>query len=365
MLKKFEIYSISFLIAFFLFVTWSLSISTLNLILIPFYVLVGKRSIKKDKVFYLLLMASVLAFFNLFLPNENNLMLDEGSSVLQKYIPYISLLLAAKIIGNYLTKDILRFLIFFIVLEAFCTVFQGVSGISGFWYNSYEFNEFGESMLYFSRPNGLSLNSSISSQKFLLGFWLLFHHKFFSRYKIFFVISIISILFALYYSFNRTVIATLVLGVFAFDLYNRKIKLFYKFILSVSFIGVVSYFSIFIVQQFLRGASSISESSSRSIIYSNGFDFIKTNLLLGNNSIKYFYGEKQYHLHNSFLELIASNGLLISFLVLLAYFTLLRRRNSSFKILLGFYSILQFGIFWGIGFFDIILFTELKDEKDY
>lgn len=366
MLRKFNRYSISFLIAFLLFITWSLSFSTLNLLLIPVYVLLGKTSFKKDKVFYLLLIASVLAFVNLYIPTENNILLDSGSSVFQKYIPYIFLLLFAKIIGNNITKDVLRFLLFFIVVEALCTVFQGVSGISGFWYNSYEFNELGESMLYYARPNGLSMNSSISSQKFLLGFWLLFHHKFFSKNKILFFISIISILLALYFSFNRTVIITLILGVFIFNVYkSKKIKLVYKFILAGSFIGAISYFSIFILQQFLRGASTIAESSSRLSIYSNGLEFIKNNLLLGNNSIKYFYGEKRYHLHNSVLELIASNGLVISFFVILSYIIIIRRKNSSFKILLGFYSLLQFGIFWGIGFLDILLFTNIKDEKDY
>lgn len=365
MLKSYRYFSWAFVVGFVLFITWSLSISLYNLFLIPVLFIRGRFTLKIDFIFILLIVASTASFINIYLPHGQEVLFDDNSSSMQEYIPYIALLLFSKFIGNNLQKLDFEVLLFFILIEALITIYQGVYGLTGFWYNAYEMNGMGDTMLYFSRPNGLSMNSSISSQKFMVGFWLLFRYRFFSNIgKYFYYLAMLVIVLALYYSFNRTVLLTLCIGTLIYLLFfNSFFTIRNKLVFIGLFIFVLTNYVGKIKSQFLRGASSIEESTSRLSIYEHGIEFIEKNLVFGNHSMKYFFDVKGYHLHNSYLELIASNGLIISIVIIIMYLILLFRNRNSTNLLIALYSMLQYGVFWGLGIMDIFLFTKIKDEK--
>ena len=131
--------------------------------------------------------------------------------------------------------------------------------------------------------------------------------------------------------------------------------------LSISIIIIISLLSISSISSIsskYSGRNSKDITSYRDIIYSEGIAAIKKRPLMGNNSHKYYVYLKAYnayeHLHNSFLELMTTNGITIFLLYILFILMHLNKFNLIAVGLIILYSFTQYGIFWGISFLDII-----------
>ncbi len=122
---------------------------------------------------------------------------------------------------------------------------------------------------------------------------------------------------------------------------------------------------------FLKTISGIN-TSGRAVIWLNYFSFIDQHILFGNGSDKLMLktvnqDEKKIdliHAHNSFIELLATNGALLSgfFLVILA--VMWKKRNFILLITIVLYSLFQYGIFWGFSFLDVIFMGFLLSNKN-
>lgn len=338
-----------------LFATWTFSFSLGNLLLV--IVLLFKKTfiISGKQIGGLILLISCLSLLNIFLGVGNVKILDSGSSSLSLFIPYLSLLIASYLIGNSLNVRVIRYIILLTIFESLVTCWQFSTGRTGFWYNSYQLNTAHADLLYFTRPNGLSGNSSIVAQKVLISTWALLRGLSFGKVTNFSFIVILGI--AGVVLFNRTVILTILFGlIISKEILSPRLKL-YGFMLSLPF--AVKYGGD-IFRQLFRGSDTVQlESFSRFRIYRDGWNFILENPVLGNNSVKYFYleGGRQFHLHNSYLEVLASNGIVIGGLCFMLLFLV---RKNPFVLPVVIYSVFQFGAFWGLSFFDVILFYNDK-----
>lgn len=350
---------INLLIAILLFVSWTLSFSLGNLFVVIIYLYKFKWRIKSGKITFIIIAISVLSLINLLFGITSVKEIDD-SSLIQLYIPYLSLLLGAYIIGDKLDNQVLKFIVYLTAIESIIVILQYITGNTGFGYNSYTKNETYGELLYYSRPNGLSTNSSIVAQKLMISLWLLLNSKFFT-WKQNKIVTII-LLTAIVLTFNRTVILTLIISYF---ILSPIVTLKQRIWLSVIILPFSLIYINPIKNQILRGSEGVSiESFTRYSIYKNGLTFIKANPIFGNNSVKYFYEEsgRIFHLHNSYLETAASNGIPIFLGLVLMLFFLLKKKNF-FLIPLIIYSLFQFGIFWGISFLDIALFFNERTNK--
>lgn len=128
--------------------------------------------------------------------------------------------------------------------------------------------------------------------------------------------------------------------------------------------------------QLMMAAENV-QSSGRKVIWLNYLNYIQKNLLFGNGSDKLMLRDwdaekgqmKLIHAHNSYLELIASNGILLSILILALHLLLFSSRNILPIIIICAYSLGNYGIFWGFSFLDavfiMLLIFNLKVHYDY
>jgi hypothetical protein len=220
-----------------------------------------------------------------------------------------------------------------------------------------------EGLWYSSRVYGLSSNSSVLALKVFAGL-LLIHFYEFKGFKT----RVIEILFVLgvVVTFNRTVIVTLVLMYCLSFILNalekrsnerRNLARIVLLTLGIiaAFVLIFFYFDSLLFQ-FTRDKGV--DLSGRDEIWAFFAEFIFNNLWLGNGTVK-LLTEEGKHAHNSFLQLIASNGIAIA----LGYFVLIvsniNRKNLVLLIALVVYSSTQYGIFWGISLLDILLYLFL------
>lgn len=105
------------------------------------------------------------------------------------------------------------------------------------------------------------------------------------------------------------------------------------------------------------------QSSGRKKIWLNYINYIEQNFLLGNGSDKLMFRQwlvdynrfKLVHAHNSFLQLLATNGIIITILYLVLYFSLMKSFNLIPVLIIILYSCLNYGIFWGFSLMDFML----------
>ncbi|MGB0390644.1 MAG: O-antigen ligase family protein [Salibacteraceae bacterium] len=287
--------------------------------------------------------------------------------------PYHVLLLPTVVIAYFLNKNDLKILIGWIFFESIIAVIENVLGISTVFFWSPKFEVYNNpDLLYFSRPFGFSSNSSILAFKVLLGILLIHHQQLKGTYyKIVEGLFILVVIF----TFGRTVILAL-LFFYAFkQLYffqkSRKKKIeewFFLFGLgTLMLLGILVLAVAFqdtIIGQFTRDTGSI-ELSGRDKIWAFYKSFISESPFLGNGSLKLMFGK--YHAHNSFLQLISSNGWVISSLFIFLIIKNLRLTNVLYIATILMYSLAQYGVFWGISLVDILfyyfLLNGVKDLK--
>lgn len=118
-------------------------------------------------------------------------------------------------------------------------------------------------------------------------------------------------------------------------------------------------------------------TSGRILIWMNFIEFIGENKWFGFGSDKLLFKAidqnnktlKLIHAHNSFIQLLASNGIWITFLFFAILFFIWTKKNILFLIPILVYSCFQYGIFWGFSILDVFFFsilminTNLLNEK--
>nr|WP_294858242.1 O-antigen ligase family protein [uncultured Fluviicola sp.] len=126
-----------------------------------------------------------------------------------------------------------------------------------------------------------------------------------------------------------------------------------------------------ISQKFLSLTKSV-QSSGRKLIWLNYLQFIEKNPLTGNGSEKLYFTapDKEnkktdlIHAHNSFLELLGTNGLFLGLMYLVMIVLWWRRKNFPILAAIIIYSLMQYGIFWGMSFLDVIfVFLVISDAN--
>lgn len=103
------------------------------------------------------------------------------------------------------------------------------------------------------------------------------------------------------------------------------------------------------------------EMSGRSEIWSMYLLYIKDHLFFGNGSKSIKIGK--YHAHNSFIALIAINGIIISIFYFLFIFLNLNKKNFIFIMGLCTMGLGQYAFFWPISYVDVVLFAILLNSS--
>lgn len=108
-------------------------------------------------------------------------------------------------------------------------------------------------------------------------------------------------------------------------------------------------------------------SSGRKLIWLNFTEFLSDHPLFGNGSDKLMLRSinpktrevELVHAHNSFFMIFTTHGVLIGAFFLLMYLFWWKWRNVPFVLAALVYSLLQYGLFWGFSYFDVVLVAAL------
>lgn len=320
--------------------------------------------------------------------------------------------------------DLFLFLIVFTALESVVGITEYITGVRSFIMDIGDFNRIPSyDLLYSSRVYGLSANSSVLGQKVLLAFILIDYVKLNSKWEWFLRFLLLA---GLIVSFSRIAIillilywgATLLWAVFQYRKEWKSPSLIFKGILVLFVViglgpvknqltrGDRVSESAFEMHEGMRDDHILTQtnarllvpgstepdrqgwgdklvqkiegiqSSGRKLIWINYINFIEKNLLFGNGSDKLMFytfdrNKQQFkfiHAHNSFLQLIASHGLLIASLFMVFYLIYWKRHNLLPVGIICLYCCLNYGIFYGFSYMDVVflilLFFPLKLSYD-
>ena len=274
-------------------------------------------------------------------------------------------------------RKVLCYILLFVCVELALAIVQYVFGVSSFSMIGQSYNEFTSDALYYRKSAGLSSSSSVLAYKILIAFivsdYLIDDGN--GKRKIVLYAILVA---GLYVTFNRTVIFSVL--VFLAIAYSGFVLSFIKtrrgLFVMLPAVMLVMLFLVpllydFLALQFARGdASKGVDLSGRAFVWKDYIDFIIANPVLGNFSGKYIseisvpgYGLHQFHAHNSFLMLFSSQGILIGFMFLIVVLSKLNRFNFKYMMPLFVYSFAQYGMFWGLSFFDIFAFYFLMSSR--
>ncbi len=262
-------------------------------------------------------------------------------------------------------KD-LRCFVVLTLLECFVGMYEYHLGISSILSGSIDDFEDGD-YLYFKRVSGLSVGSSIFSQKIMFStIFLLFFKGLFSKKVI--LCSVVICFVGLFTTFNRTSlgIAMLCLGIYLCREYKSEMKKNVKygaFILLMVLPLLFYLFEIYggeIFNQFTRGNTDTA-LTGRPYIWAKFIAFIIENPLFGNGSVRLLVSRvvDVIHAHNSFLQLIADHGLILSSIFLINIFIKINKYNLLCCVLVFLSSLTQYTIFWGFSVADVFFFAIL------
>lgn len=285
-----------------------------------------------------------------------------------EFLPYSFLILVTIQLAKNIDERVFLVFVCCLVVDVFVGIYQKMNGIVSFYDISKELVE-GDEMLYNTKVFGLSTNSSGFSANVFLALMMYQCYDFKRKISPYFFYSVIII--GLLLSFNRSVM----LGTTAFSLItllqNRK----KKGMAILLFLGVpVLLYLIFqddlvelIMKQFLRGHEDIASAgfSEREIIFPYFVDFISNHLWLGNNSYKFLIdmGDGRIlHAHNSYLQTLATNGIIISIFYCYLIFHKMTFKNMKFIFPFLIISITQTFILWGISLNDLIFYGILLSD---
>jgi len=296
-------------------------------------------------------------------------------------------------------KQVYKYIIYFIVIEAVFVVAEYLLGVSSFFTNLKMYREFESyDLLYYTRVFGLSGNSSGMSIKLIFGLILL-NIVVLEKWKHF--LFEILLLIASVFTFGRIALIAIFiyycLMVFDLIFVKRAFNLFRLF----PFLILLLFFSVnpsWTKNQFTRNNMKVSthqigyEDTGNTFLEDEGIEEVEFNLTkdlgigkinmsgrnqIWNTFVKFgikhyavgFKGKKfmigKVHAHNSYIEIFASFGV---FMLLFLGFIFLRKINKTNYVIVLSLLILAFGqylIFWGISFFDIILYSLLFFKQPF
>ncbi|RZJ22083.1 MAG: hypothetical protein EON51_08390 [Acinetobacter sp.] len=336
-------------------VFFSISLLVLVLPLVVFretFFLKNKITFNKNELtgYLILFLSSIfIIFFNIFLgPVIGNI--KEGSVLGD--IPYILLIPFAFLIGKFLNQKDLRILKYIIIIEIVVGVFEYISGVPTFFKNNTPITELADSdILYQKRVFGFSPNSSTLAAKIIyLSVIVMMEVKKFNKISSENFVFIFFILIGLFVTFNRTAIISIFLSLLIlFGMKWRSLILLTTPAILIVFIKWDT-----IAEQLTRGRGSV-DLSGRDQIFAYFFNFFSENLLLGNVGTKLWWNSAGFvwHSHNSYLEFLASNGLLTTLIFAFGMFFLFRK-NIVITLPILIFSCFQYGFLWGLSFYDII-----------
>jgi hypothetical protein len=318
--------------------------------------------IKKEKLindFKLDVNVFIILLIVLFTTFNKLLNIDKVETI-KDLVPETILMILMYWISKSFDSKAIKVFILFTVFETFIVFLEYSLNINSFFPSLYQ--EYIESdLLYYRRPYGLSANTSVVALKIFLCLLVFVRYKVFSRNSriIIFVVLMAGIIL----TFNRTaMVSILIFFILWFiktvDLSKKSIPLL-LFALAL-FVLLLPNFQT-ITYQITRGREGLDIISSRMVIWEDFYNFIKENTLFGNNSYKYFteFNGRRAHGHSSYLQIIATHGILISLLFFVLIFRNLNKSNYIFVVPILFFSLTQYGIFWGFSITDIMIYVFL------
>ena len=289
-------------------------------------------------------------------------------------------ILAAFIVAN---PRVVNMLLIMIAVESLVACAQYLAGHSTFfpWLELYHTFDNYQS-LYHTRVLGLSQNSSHLAEKALVGMLFLFFVRI--RFKWLHPAALYPLFFAtIVFTFGRTVmlvflgalIVYILLSITRRDLSLVSRQKWILYLTCLNFVILVIT-NRFWIDQFKRStplppppSENVGEKlihalkleemdlAGRQTIWAAAINFISDNLWFGNHSERFLVNSK--HVHNSYLEALATHGVFIFSLLILLIVTNLRHANLLFIGCVALYSLGQFGILWDTSFLDIVFYSAL------
>jgi hypothetical protein len=300
--------------------------------------------------------------------------IENSNESILEIIPYTILMFFSYFYSKIIRLKDLKVLVYLILVESIVVILEYLLKINTFIpsLDKSEILAMHTDELYYSRPFGLSSNSSVIAYKIFLAFLLLDILKL----KTYYYQIIRCVLFvAIFLTFNRTVFLVLLIYlmfqifkptlIIIIDFLYLKLKKKYVIQFVIGFM-IFMFTTFFVVNYFDSIISQLTRNkgfdlAGRDEIWADFFSYIKNHLWLGNGSKKYLvdYYSGPIHAHNSFIQILANNGLFITLFFLLLIITNINRLNVSYIIAIIIYSLFQYGIFWGISLVDILFFMIL------
>lgn len=271
-----------------------------------------------------------------------------------------------------LKKEDLRYFIVFVFVESFIAFYEYKLGISSILPGAG--TEFVDSdYFYFKRVSGISKGSSTFAAKiFFSVMFLLFIKRIFTKKNSYIILTIL--LFALFTTFNRTylIVCFLLLCIYLYYRYKslllKNIGVSFILVIVIAAVLIILYNAYFneIFSQFTRGNTDTA-LTGRPEIWNKFFHFIKDNFFFGNGSVRLLVPRDidVIHAHNSFIQLLADHGIVLSLLLLINIVIRMNRRNMFFCLFFFFASLTQYTIFWGFSIADVFFYAVLCNEYIY
>lgn len=284
------------------------------------------------------------------------------------FFPQFVLMPITLFIASQLTRRDIDVLILLVGFEVLVAIAESIMGVSTFFSGLANYEVFEDSeLLYFNRPLGLSVNSSILAVKCLLLILLI---DFFNAYKGWFNKLIwLLLLVGIFITFPRSVfLALMVFFGFKFWFWLKADKPVVDWFYSLIGVAVVLFGLSFlivenlevIIKQLTRNTQKV-DLTGRDKIWMFFTDFIADNPWFGNASHKLWFGN--YHAHNSFLQVLSTNGVLIGSLYIVLILVYWVKRNFIYVATIITYGLFQYAFFWGISITDILFFYFLLNYE--
>lgn len=323
--------------------------------LMPLLYLFFKNKIvfsKKDMNFLLLTGWIALALCSMLI----GIFLGRHQADLSGLLPWFTLMFVSFIYAKNLAEKDILILLLLITIEGLVVALEFFYGVPTlFFAETFKYED--TELLYFRRPYGFGTNSSAAAMDLFIGILLLEYSKI---NKIKYQIILIVLLMGIIFTFNRTIIVSIIIFyIIKFFLSNHSFM--HKVFISLLFLSILIL--IFyqyldnIIMQFSRDSGHI-ELTGREYVWKYYLDFIQNHLLFGNfmEKVWYLFEGRIFHAHNSFLQLFATVGLPLGILYFIMITRRLTRQNFSFVIAIGMSGMAQYSFGWGISLIDIFLF---------
>ena len=273
-------------------------------------------------------------------------------------IPYSLFIFLTMWAARIVDEKVLRWMLWFTLIDVGSAIVQRIIGVNTFLPESMsDVAEMGGDLLYDLKVNGLNTNSSGLGYKAFLA--LLIYERFprcrFCGKFLWYFICLLGIILA----FNRTMlIATVVYFGFKLLQSKNRVLVFPLVVLLLFYVLSDPDTAEFIVTQITRGGGSLSEGnamSGREEVYAHYIQYCKDHFFLGNGSFKYYLGEG-LHAHNSFLQTMATNGIVITTLYVIMLLSTIKKQNVIFIIPFLVSAMTQSFILWGASYNDFIMY---------